>query len=72
MWLIVLKKYLGVIKNAMKLIEPAGFSSSKPLQTILIGWFYLRSLKEGALCYHTTWGFGVIEEIDYFYADLGN
>ena len=65
-----LKKIFGRDKNAMKLIEPAGFSSSKPLADCFQRLVYLRSLKEGALCYHTTWGFGVIEEIDYFYAEL--
>ena len=31
---------------------------------------YLQGLNEGALCYHETWGFGIISEIDYFYNEL--
>ena len=65
-----LKKIFGSDKNAMKLIEPAGFGSSLPLSECFERLKYLRSLKDGALCYHSTWGFGVIEEIDYFYGEI--
>ncbi len=65
-----LKRAFGRDKNAMKLIEPAGFGSSLPIGTCFERLAHLRKMEAGALCFNATWGFGVIEEVDYFYAEL--
>lgn len=57
-------------KNAQKLIKPAGFENDEPLYVSFNKLNYLLKLKEGLLCYHETWGFGVISEVDYFYNEL--
>jgi len=57
-------------KNAQKLIKPAGFENDEPLNVSFNKLNYLLKLKEGLLCYHETWGFGVISEVDYFYNEL--
>ena len=57
-------------KNSQKLIKPSGFENDEPLNTSFAKLNYLQGLNEGALCYHETWGFGIISEIDYFYNEL--
>jgi len=57
-------------KNSQKLIKPSGFENDEPLNTSFEKLNYLQGLNEGALCYHETWGFGIISEIDYFYNEL--
>jgi len=63
------KKLLSKDRNALKLIEPAGFGKL-PTAESFKRLSHLRSLKTGMLCYNTTWGFGVVEHIDYFYQQL--
>ena len=79
-WLAVVRKSLGDVKgsvekllskdrNALKMIEPAGFgemTAAKSFKRL----FHLRALKTGMLCYNATWGFGIVEHIDYFYQQL--
>jgi len=57
-------------RNALKLIEPAGFNGGVPVAECFRRLRYLRSLKTGQLCYNETWGFGIIEYIDFFYQQL--
>ena len=57
-------------KNAQKLIKPAGFENNESLSISFAKLNYLQRLKEGSLCYHDTWGFGKIAEVDYFYNEL--
>ncbi|MDF7806841.1 GreA/GreB family elongation factor [Pontiellaceae bacterium B12219] len=64
----ILKKLLSKDRNALRMIEPAGFDGNLPLSTCFERLAFLRSLKTGMLCYNETWGFGVIEDIDHFYA----
>ena len=54
-------------KNAQKLIKPSGFENDEPLKLSFNKLNYLLKLKEGAQCFHETWGFGIIYEVDYFY-----
>tara|TARA_A100001015_G_C14997666_1_gene716923 strand:+ start:671 stop:2158 length:1488 start_codon:yes stop_codon:yes gene_type:complete len=65
-----LKKLFESDKIANKLIKPAGFEGKDPLDLCFDKLHYLRKLKEGILCFHETWGFGVINEVDYFYNEL--
>ena len=57
-------------RNALKMIEPAGFGGKVPVAECFKRLRHLRSLKEGMLCYNETWGFGIIEYIDFFYQQL--
>ena len=57
-------------RNALKLIEPAGFEGDLPTAECFRRLRHLRSLKTGQLCYNDTWGFGIIEYIDFFYQQL--
>jgi transcription elongation GreA/GreB family factor len=57
-------------RNALKLIEPAGFEGDVPVTECFRRLRHLRSLKTGQLCYNDTWGFGIIEYIDFFYQQL--
>ncbi|MFL2859677.1 MAG: GreA/GreB family elongation factor [Pontiellaceae bacterium] len=65
-----LKKLFESDKNSLKLIKPAGFEEENSLNLCFDKLHYLRRLKEEILCYHETWGFGVINEVDYFYNEL--
>jgi transcription elongation GreA/GreB family factor len=64
------EKLLAKDRNALKMIEPAGFGGSVPVTECFTRLKHLRSLKTGMLCYNATWGFGIIEDIDYFYQEL--
>lgn len=68
--IIKLKYIFESDKNSQKLIKPSGFENDEPLNTSFAKLNYLQGLNEGALCYHETWGFGIISEIDYFYNEL--
>lgn len=57
-------------RNALKLIEPAGFDGDVPVAECFRRLRHLRSLKTGQLCYNDTWGFGIIEYVDFFYQKL--
>ena len=57
-------------KNAQKLIKPSGFENDEPLKLSFNKLNYLLKLKEGSQCFHETWGFGIISEVDYFYNEL--
>jgi transcription elongation GreA/GreB family factor len=57
-------------RNALKLIEPAGFGGGVPVDECFRRLRHLRSLKTGQLCYNETWGFGIIEYVDFFYQQL--
>lgn len=65
-----LKKLLSNDRNALKLIEPAGFDGKTSMTESFSRLRFLMSLKTGMLCYNATWGFGIIEHIDYFYREL--
>ena len=66
-----LKQLLSKDRNALKMIEPAGFEGKKlPVSECFKRLSHLRSLKVGMLCYNDTWGFGIIEDIDFFYQQL--
>ena len=63
------EKLLSKDRNALKMVEPAGFGkmpTAKCFQRLR----HLRALKVGMLCYNATWGFGVVEDVDYFYQQL--
>jgi len=64
------RKLLGKDRNALKMIEPAGFGGKLPVAECFKRLAYLRALKPGMLCYNATWGFGIVEHIDYFYQQL--
>ncbi len=64
------EKLLSKDRNALKMVEPAGFGGSVPTSKCFKHLRHLRSLKTGMLCYNETWGFGVIEHIDFFYQQL--
>ncbi len=64
-----LKKLFSKDRNALRMIEPAGFGNVT-LATAFERLRFLRSLETGMLCYNETWGFGVIEDIDHFYGEL--
>lgn len=64
------EKLLSKDRNALKMIEPAGFGGKVPVAECFKRLCHLRSLKTGMLCYNATWGFGVVEHIDYFYQQL--
>lgn len=64
------EKLLSRDQNAMKMIEPAGFGGTVPLAECFSRLRHLRSLKTGMLCYNPTWGFGIVEHIDYFYQNV--
>lgn len=66
----VLEKLLSKDRNALKMIEPAGFGGKVPLAECFKRLNFLRSLKVGQLCYNETWGFGILEDIDYFYKEI--
>ncbi len=63
------EKLLSNDRNALKMVVPAGFgkvSVAESFRRLTL----LRSLKSGMLCYNETWGFGIIEDIDFFYQEL--
>ncbi|MEI6891355.1 MAG: GreA/GreB family elongation factor [Pontiella sp.] len=66
----VLKKLFSKDRNAVRMIEPAGFGGKLPMATCIERLLFLRSLKTGMLCYNETWGFGIIDDIDHFYTQL--
>jgi len=63
------EKLLSKDRNALKMVEPAGFGKM-PVAKCFKRLRHLRALKTGMLCYNATWGFGVVEDIDYFYQQL--
>ena len=65
-----LKKLFSKDRNAVRMVEPAGFGGKLPVATCFERLCFLRSLKTGLLCYNETWGFGIIDDIDHFYAQL--
>jgi transcription elongation GreA/GreB family factor len=64
------EKLLSKDRNALKMIEPAGFGGTIPVAECFRRLRHLRALKVGMLCHNATWGFGVIEHIDNFYQQL--
>ena len=64
------EKLLSKDRNALKMVEPAGFGGPLPMAECFKRLAYLRALKVGMLCYNPTWGFGIVEHIDYFYQQL--
>jgi transcription elongation GreA/GreB family factor len=64
------KKLLSNDRNALKMVEPAGFGSKVSVPVCFDRLAHLRSLKTGMHCYNETWGFGIIEDIDFFYQQL--
>jgi transcription elongation GreA/GreB family factor len=66
----MLKKLFSKDRNTLRMLEPAGFGGDLPVSKCFERLAFLRSLKTGLLCYNETWGFGIIEDIDNFYAML--
>jgi len=64
------KKLFSKDRNALKMVEPAGFGGQISVAECFRRLDFLRSLKEGMLCYNATWGMGVIEDIDTFYQQI--
>ncbi len=64
------EKLLSKDRNALKMIAPAGFGGKISTAECFRRLNHLRALKVGMLCYNATWGFGIIEHIDYFYQQL--
>lgn len=64
------EQLLSKDRNALKMVEPAGFGGKLPVTECFKRLAYLRALKVGMLCYNPTWGFGIVEHIDYFYQQL--
>ncbi|MEN8253911.1 MAG: GreA/GreB family elongation factor [Verrucomicrobiota bacterium] len=64
------EKLLSRDQNALKMVEPAGFGGRMPEAECFKRLRHLRSLKIGMLCYNSTWGFGIVEHIDYFYRNI--
>ena len=80
-WLAVVRKSVGDVKgsvekllsrdqNALKMVDPAGFGGMVSVTKCFSRLRHLRSLKIGMLCYNSTWGFGIVEHIDYFYQNI--
>ena len=65
-----LEKLLSGDPNALKMVEPAGFGGTVPVTQCFGRLRHLRALKKGMLCYNSTWGFGIVEDIDYFYQNI--
>ena len=65
-----IEQLLSKDRNALKMIDPAGFGGKLPVAECFKRLRYLRALKIGTLCYNATWGFGIVEHIDYFYQQL--
>ncbi len=65
-----IEKLVSKDRNALKMIQPAGFGGKVPIVECFRRLSHLRSLKNGMLCYNDTWGFGIIEDIDFFYQTL--
>lgn len=63
-------KLLAKDRNALKMVEPAGFGGTLPVAECFKRLAFLRSLKPGMLCLNATWGFGIIEDIDPFYQQI--
>jgi len=64
------EKLLSRDQNALKMVEPAGFGGKLSVAKCFERLRHLRSLKTGMLCYNSTWGFGIVEHIDYFYQNI--
>ncbi len=63
------EKLFSQDRNALKMIELAGFGTL-PLPECFARLRRLRALKTGMLCYNETWGFGIVENIDFFYQQV--
>ncbi len=64
------EKLFSKDRNTLKMVEPAGFGGSTSVPDCFKRLQHLRSLKTGMLCYNETWGFGIIENIDFFYQQV--
>ena len=64
------EKLVSRDQNALKMVAPAGFGGTTPVAKCFERLRHLRSLKIGMLCYNSTWGFGIVEHIDYFYQNI--
>ncbi|MBT8046295.1 MAG: GreA/GreB family elongation factor [Pontiella sp.] len=64
------EKLFSKDRNTLKMVEPAGFGGSTPITKCFERLQHLRMLKNGMLCYNETWGFGIIENIDFFYQQV--
>ncbi len=64
------EKLFAKDRNALKMVEPAGFGGTLSVAECFKRLRHLRSFKTGTLCYNATWGFGIIENVDYFYQQL--
>jgi transcription elongation GreA/GreB family factor len=66
----VVEKLLSKNRNDLKMIEASGFDDGVPVGECFRRLHHLRALKVGMLCYNATWGFGIVDHIDYFYKQL--
>jgi transcription elongation GreA/GreB family factor len=64
------ERLLSRDQNAVKMVAPAGFDGKLPVAECFKRLRHLQALKTGMLCYNSTWGFGIIEDIDYFYQNI--
>lgn len=64
------EKLFAKDRNALKMVEPAGFGGTLSVAECFKRLRHLRSLKTGMLCYNATWGFGIIGHVDFFYQQL--
>jgi transcription elongation GreA/GreB family factor len=65
-----IKKLLSKDRNALKTIDPSGFGGKVPVAECFRRLKHLLAIKTGMLCHNATWGFGIVEHIDYFYQQL--
>ena len=63
------EKLFSKDRRSLKMIEAAGFGKLA-LAECFKRLLQLRSFKVGQLCYNETWGFGVIEDVDFFYQKM--
>lgn len=64
------EQLLSKNRNALKVVEASGFGGAVPVAECFRRLRLLRSLKIGMLCYNSTWGFGIIEDVDTFYQEI--
>jgi transcription elongation GreA/GreB family factor len=62
-----LERMLGKSPESAALIKSCGIKGRVPLAECLARLERLRAMQAGALCVDRTWGFGIIQGVDYFY-----
>ncbi len=67
-WKAAVERILGSDHNLRPLIPHAGFDSGMPADESLRRLLLLLALKPDVLCRDRTWGFGIVRNVDTFYA----